>query len=839
MHVKLTPMVRPMAATLDVPMSCLPRRASWAAVWQRTSLVQAKSCVFVTMSERAWAPAHTRRSRDVQRCTAVGILRWAVARGSAVGSGGRVLAQNMSATACLRVTVSAWVPLTVGPCQADPLMMPPRNVAPLRVTGGGRSPLPPIVLRAPPLPDLDRRRRWLRAAFRSAIAAASLPVALQACSSSSSGEGTAHGDASTSGPDAKSAEAAAPPYDASACVGRPDVDGAYSGPGDAEICPVHLPCGLPPMYGLSGCEVVSITSGGIAIGCSLPLDSGCEAGAPIDFDAAVTLERLCDIFAGEGGAPPGGAGASRAARASRRSRARAPWRYRGGRVGRGLHAPRARAVGAGGAVRADRRAAARAALGRAPARGEGGRAGAPVRGRPRVAGAATPRPPVARVGRSRQSAPRVRARDLRGAPRLLAGGTSPRTLRSGGSSGASRPIETSPSAALAWAVADWADAHLDARRPAGAWPQRGVAAARRLRGAAAGGPARASLASRSRVPLPGAGAGDAGVDAAGGGVNAADRGPSRLGWRRRALRPKGVAGCGAGAGTLGSGRSRVRWRRRDAGLEARRGAVVARGAGLRGAGGCARGAGRCARGAVGCAGWHRALCSGRSRARRWRRERCARGAVGCAGGAGRCARGAAGCAGRARAMRLAAQRGAQAAQGDALEGAAPAAPGGAGRCARGAAGCAGGRRAMRSRRSRVRRWRRAMRSRRSRVRRWRRALRSRRGRVRRVAQGAALESQREVRRWAQGDALEAQRGAPVAQGVALEAPRPERGGRSAAPRLSCSPLAHRSCGGAERMRPALRADPDPDPRPPLRAGPRGAVRLRLADADVVPERRAA
>jgi hypothetical protein len=178
---------------------------------------------------------------------------------------------------------------------------------------------------------IDRERRRLRRAFGMALLAGAVPAALYACSDETTltpvdGGLEAQSDsAAQSALDAPTdvlmdvgADAVTPTGDAACAARLTFVDG---GVGDAaddadassmdaeanELCHVLMPCGLPSNLGAVGCEIVSLAPNGnasldAAIGCQAIEDAGCSAGV---FQPAgpLTLKCDCEIFVGGGRRP--------------------------------------------------------------------------------------------------------------------------------------------------------------------------------------------------------------------------------------------------------------------------------------------------------------------------------------------------------------------------------------------------------------------------------------------------------------------------------------------------------------------------------------------------------
>ena len=164
---------------------------------------------------------------------------------------------------------------------------------------------------------IARERRRLRLAFGVALVTAAAPTALLACAGGSS---TAAVDAAaedaavsppaeeTEGTDARDASVEEVLHDAAPdrtveCISMLDRDSAYYPDGsDAEICNITLSCGLPYGYTTAGCEVVDLLQDAMPIGCAIPDDAGCGPDV-LQPNAALLLTCLCDMYIGGGRRP--------------------------------------------------------------------------------------------------------------------------------------------------------------------------------------------------------------------------------------------------------------------------------------------------------------------------------------------------------------------------------------------------------------------------------------------------------------------------------------------------------------------------------------------------------
>ena len=147
----------------------------------------------------------------------------------------------------------------------------------------------------------------MRAAFGSALLCAG---AAEACSATPKRSEPEAGPARDSGREASGDAAVEASLDAAAdvvdvdCYGKPDLDAAYL-LDELEICPLVLPCGLPPGITLSGCNLVYVSGGG-ALGCTVAAEGGCDGGLALP-EAGEALPVSCDcaIFPGGGRRPEG------------------------------------------------------------------------------------------------------------------------------------------------------------------------------------------------------------------------------------------------------------------------------------------------------------------------------------------------------------------------------------------------------------------------------------------------------------------------------------------------------------------------------------------------------
>jgi hypothetical protein len=154
-------------------------------------------------------------------------------------------------------------------------------------------------------------------AFGVAIVTAGAPTGVLACAggSSAAAADAAAEDAAvsppaedTQGPEARDADVEEMLHDAGPdrtveCISMLDPDSAYYPDGsDAEICNITLSCGLPYAYATAGCEVAALLQDAMPIGCVIPDDAGCGPDA-LQPNAALLLTCLCDMYIGGGRRP--------------------------------------------------------------------------------------------------------------------------------------------------------------------------------------------------------------------------------------------------------------------------------------------------------------------------------------------------------------------------------------------------------------------------------------------------------------------------------------------------------------------------------------------------------
>jgi hypothetical protein len=174
---------------------------------------------------------------------------------------------------------------------------------------------------------IAREQRRLRRVFGVALLAASAPAPWLGCDAPSTGSTSGPDAASASGPDGQTAgdvADAATPLDADdadcssnlGCAPSLYADAAYFDDAmDAEMCPLLLRCGLPQGAIVTGCDVTDVD--GAPIGCSVD-PQACPGGVwQPEACGRIDLLCRCDLFVG------GGRRAHRD-RPARRPRARAP-----------------------------------------------------------------------------------------------------------------------------------------------------------------------------------------------------------------------------------------------------------------------------------------------------------------------------------------------------------------------------------------------------------------------------------------------------------------------------------------------------------------------------------
>jgi hypothetical protein len=178
---------------------------------------------------------------------------------------------------------------------------------------------------------ITQERLRLGVVFGAALAAAAAPTAILACSagSAAASHDAAVGDTSVVPPADERDEVTeadlADVRDAGGehtinCVTTADVDSAYVPDGsDAEVCLITLPCGLPYGYATSGCEVIDMLQDATPIGCFFPDDAACGADV-LQPGTALQLECFCDLIGVAGGGRRPAAWRLRASRVRGRTR---------------------------------------------------------------------------------------------------------------------------------------------------------------------------------------------------------------------------------------------------------------------------------------------------------------------------------------------------------------------------------------------------------------------------------------------------------------------------------------------------------------------------------------
>ncbi len=170
--------------------------------------------------------------------------------------------------------------------------------------------------RAAPSQGRLREQRRLRTLFASVVAAAAAPgVVLAACADAPSPAATQEATDATTGEataaasgDAGSETGAEAPADAPGadcwsvhvlgCAPLLYVDAAHA-QADVEVCPLELPCGLPTNTLLSGCQLDDLD--GAPFGCTILEEAGCADGSYQETACGeVLMECRCDLFVGGG-----------------------------------------------------------------------------------------------------------------------------------------------------------------------------------------------------------------------------------------------------------------------------------------------------------------------------------------------------------------------------------------------------------------------------------------------------------------------------------------------------------------------------------------------------------
>lgn len=161
---------------------------------------------------------------------------------------------------------------------------------------------------------IGRERRRLKRAFGAALLAAALPPAAMACSTSnyllprldaSSADTGSAAEASATESDASSEETTdATVSDVSSeaysfdCAALIYLDATLTdAQPDAQVCGVFLPCGLPPNLIASGCTIYSAPSMPI---CQVVEDAGCHDDAIVAEAGNMLLNCACDVLVGGG-----------------------------------------------------------------------------------------------------------------------------------------------------------------------------------------------------------------------------------------------------------------------------------------------------------------------------------------------------------------------------------------------------------------------------------------------------------------------------------------------------------------------------------------------------------